>query len=358
MKPKTLILMVVAIVCGLGASYMTSRLLAERGSEEETAKVSVLVAKKHLDMGTHLKTPAELFEQKVFIRGQEPKTGLSSLDAVKGKFLRRSLRKGDFIAGEDLADEFSQLPIPPGMRAVGIRVNNDSSAAGWASLPGSRVDIVSTIRRTGDDDGAYSEILLQNVLVLAADGNRGRDGEASGAMPANVVTVALDPKDALKVDLASQMGSLRLILRNPADETNSDATRVTSASLIRGKGYKPKESAANGGFEPPPVGDGPSVPVVVAPKQKDEPPPLVEAPVVPTHTVVVTEGDNTRKVVFQLGKNGEVNKDDVQRAPEPRVRELPPAAVAPAPAPKDNETPAPPAPAPAQKNAKGAKGKL
>ncbi len=30
MKPKTMILMVVAVVCGLGASYMTSRLLADR----------------------------------------------------------------------------------------------------------------------------------------------------------------------------------------------------------------------------------------------------------------------------------------------------------------------------------------
>ena len=48
MKPKTMILMVVAIVCGLGASYMTSRLLAERGEAPaaEQKKVTVLVAKK------------------------------------------------------------------------------------------------------------------------------------------------------------------------------------------------------------------------------------------------------------------------------------------------------------------------
>ena len=32
MKPKTMILMGLAIVCGLGASYMTSRLLAERNA--------------------------------------------------------------------------------------------------------------------------------------------------------------------------------------------------------------------------------------------------------------------------------------------------------------------------------------
>ena len=44
MKPKTLILMVVAVSCGLGASYMTSRLLADR--EQDVEKVAVLIAKK------------------------------------------------------------------------------------------------------------------------------------------------------------------------------------------------------------------------------------------------------------------------------------------------------------------------
>ena len=67
MKPKTLILMVVAIVCGLGASYMTSRLLAERGDAPppEQPKVTVLVAKKTLDMGTFVKNPPEVFVEKL-----------------------------------------------------------------------------------------------------------------------------------------------------------------------------------------------------------------------------------------------------------------------------------------------------
>ena len=63
MKPKTMILMVVAIGCGLGASYMTSRLLAERGQHQEIRTVTVMVAKKNLEMGTSLKTAAELFDE-------------------------------------------------------------------------------------------------------------------------------------------------------------------------------------------------------------------------------------------------------------------------------------------------------
>ena len=44
MKPKTMVLILAAVACGLGASFMTSRLLSERQSDEE--KVDVLVAKK------------------------------------------------------------------------------------------------------------------------------------------------------------------------------------------------------------------------------------------------------------------------------------------------------------------------
>ena len=51
MKPKTIILMVVAIVCGLAASYMTSRLLADRSKPEVEEKITVLVASKSLPLG-------------------------------------------------------------------------------------------------------------------------------------------------------------------------------------------------------------------------------------------------------------------------------------------------------------------
>ena len=71
MKPKTLILLGVAIACGLGASYMTSRLLAERQSDDEP-KITVLVARKALNMGEPIKAPEELFQEKKFTRGDEP----------------------------------------------------------------------------------------------------------------------------------------------------------------------------------------------------------------------------------------------------------------------------------------------
>src|SRR2546430_3518288 len=82
MKPKTLILMVVAVTCGLGASYMTSRLLAER-QPEETEKVPILVLKKNLDMGTTIKKVDDFFEVKQFTKGEEPKNAITKPEELQ-----------------------------------------------------------------------------------------------------------------------------------------------------------------------------------------------------------------------------------------------------------------------------------
>src|SRR5438552_538083 len=150
MKPKTLILMVVAVVCGLGASYMTSRLLAERDDQKPQVvdkvveKVTLLVAKKQLDMSTYIKTPQEMFTEKQFVKEDAPKEALTPKDltGLAGKTLKRGLRRGDHVMAEDLGDGAPVLEVPPGHRAMGLRVTVEGIAGGWASLPGSRVDII------------------------------------------------------------------------------------------------------------------------------------------------------------------------------------------------------------------------
>src|SRR6266581_6093796 len=125
MKPKTLILMVVAVSCGLGASYMTSRLLADR--EQDVEKVAVLIAKKTLNMGEIIKVPEELFDEKMFPKGEEPKAAIVELEKLKGRQLKRSLRTGDFVTPDDLIDgkleQGLKYILPPGHQAVGIRVS-------------------------------------------------------------------------------------------------------------------------------------------------------------------------------------------------------------------------------------------
>jgi pilus assembly protein CpaB len=219
MKPKTMILMGLAITCGLGASYMTSRLLAERSPAEEE-KVKILVAKKNLNVGQRISDPEELFEYKEVSKDSEPPDAIKDFDAIKGKSLKQNRNKGEWVTAANLRGAGEQLKLPEGHFAQGLKVTLEGTASGFATLPGSRVNIIQTVTRGSN----YSQILLSDVLVLAADLKLDSTGEL--ASPAQVVTFALSGKDVLKVNLAKELGILSLALRNPDDHSHDDAQVV------------------------------------------------------------------------------------------------------------------------------------
>ena len=280
MKPKTMILMVVAVACGLGASYMTSRLLADRNHDVE--KVPILVARKKLNMGELIKAPEELFEEKLFPKGDEPKMAINDFQKLKGQQLKRPLRAGDFVTADDLRGDDGlglDTQLPDGHQAIGIRVKPDEIAGGFASLPNSKVNIISTVRRSSDRE-SYSKILLENVLVLAAD-DKMRVGEDGRAMPANVVTVALKPEDVLKLELAKTLGTISLALRKLGDVSRSEYTEVRAETL--GQQGTPIEIV-----QPPPL---PAPRVDIKPAAVVPP----NAPNSATHTMHIFNGTQHQK---------------------------------------------------------------
>jgi pilus assembly protein CpaB len=332
MKPKTMVLMVIAIVCGLGASYMTSRLLAERNNEkEEIPKVSVVVAKKGLNVGIAIKKPQDLFEMKDFTKGQEPKDAFTTFDQLKGKYLKRNLRKGDFVTPKDIDDNQIALELPKGMVAVGIRMTAENSASGFAASPGSRVNIIWTIRG-GNQVVSQSATLLENVLVVAAD-TQSQRSEEKGAILAQVVTVALTPADALAVKLAQQHGDLSLVLRNMDDESEFKTAKLTFPELMKKLG---KDENGNELKNPEP-----EAPKVEAPKVQPVPQPVAPpkpAKVLPKfekHVVLVREGKNAYTRVFWFDEQGQPIPEEVGREYEKEAQaaaetQAPPAPVPPA----------------------------
>jgi pilus assembly protein CpaB len=291
MKPKTMILMIVAVSCGLGASYMTSRLLAERG--DDTVKVPVLVAKKNLNMGDTIKIPEEMFIEKLFTSGEEPRSAIVDPAKLKNQVLKRSLRPGDFVTPDDLLDDKGggiAYWLPKGHQAVGIRVSQDTIAGGFASLPHSRVNIISTQRRGGDKD-TKAILLLENVLVLAADTQTQRD-DTGRAMPANVVTVALKPEDVLKLELAKQLGTISLTLRGFNDSAKSEVTSLSAQQLNTGTtGKEPTEDIDIG----PPMNVALPLPT---PAKLETPATLKKDG--PRHVMRIIEGDQQRQVPFAI----------------------------------------------------------
>jgi pilus assembly protein CpaB len=342
MKSKTMILMVVAVVCGLAASYMTSRLLAERNADKpvEEEKVKVLVARQNLPMGTFVKDPEKLFEEKDFVRGEEPKKAAKTFDEVRNKRLSKPVNAEQWVSVEDLLSKDQNgftVTIPKGMRAMAIKVNIDTIVAGFV-LPNSRVDVLNTVRQ-GDKD-SYTQTILQNMLVLSVDQARNRPDDKDTIL-GNTVTLAVTPEEAQKLSLAQQMGELRLVLR-PFDDT--DLVKIGAVHPDDVRRSRPGV-AGKGGIEEPQDGDAknpllrvPEVPPTGPAAEAAQPEPEIKKP--KRHTLVIIQGESTTKAIFSLGDEDGESQTQIQRSdPEPRPEK---------PSPKPGKTtPAPSKPTPA-----------
>jgi pilus assembly protein CpaB len=234
MKPKTLILLVVAVGCGLVASYMTSRLLAERNAPPpkiEDAE-TVLVAKTRVPSHQRLKEPEKYFEEREVPAGVAPKGALKSLDAIKDKMVSRPLGEGSYVTPEDVvtAANFGLAAnLPPGMRAVAIRVNAESVAGGFV-LPQSRVDVISTVKA---GEGSITRTILQDMLVLAVDMKSGRNQDDPNAMVAQTVTLAARPEEVERIRVAGGVGELSLSLRPIGDNSRLPLRGSKALDLTR-----------------------------------------------------------------------------------------------------------------------------
>jgi pilus assembly protein CpaB len=118
--------------------------------------------------------------------------------------------------------------VTEGMRAVAVRVNDVVGVGGFV-LPGDRVDLLYT--RNGDkDEGASTDILIQNVRVLAID--QVADQKKDEPLVVKVVTLEVNSLDAQKIALAQTTGGLSLTLRAAGSLDVAAAQRVVEEELV------------------------------------------------------------------------------------------------------------------------------
>ena len=145
------------------------------------------------------------------------------------------ITKGDFILTTKLAGDNAGagLPalIPPGMRAVAVRVNDVVSVSGFVT-PGSRVDVLLTGTPGGSGEEQTTTV-LQNIEVLAS-GPRLERTSTGEAQNTAVITLLVSPDDAQRLTLASTQGHIQLALRNPLDTKAQDVPASRTGGLYKG----------------------------------------------------------------------------------------------------------------------------
>lgn len=127
--------------------------------------------------------------------------------------------------------------LPPGMRAVTIKVNEVRGVGGFIQ-PKDRVDILMTEKSSvsGKAAARRTSVLLQDILVMAI----GQNVSTQDYKPtvANSVTVAVDLRDAQKLALAITVGQLSLALRNPLQTERSPPREISLHDLRSGEPRK------------------------------------------------------------------------------------------------------------------------
>jgi pilus assembly protein CpaB len=232
---RVFLVLVLALTAGGVLAYGTYNYMQSAATSAPAAAAAtrpVVVAAADLPIGAELAAedlkvlqwPADGVPQDVFTRVED----------VVGRGLVVPVIQNEVILPLKLADEGAGagLPpaIPPGLRAVSVRVNEVIGVAGYV-VPGTRVDVVATVSPTPQQTDVTSKVILTDVQVLAA-GTKIENSETNQPMQVTVVTLLVNPDEAERLTLASTEGKIQLALRNPLDRSKPETRGVRPAVLL------------------------------------------------------------------------------------------------------------------------------
>ena len=217
MKSKSLVLMALSLGFGLVAAVGISQVMGQKGQNKtpEVATLPVMVAIDHLDSKTKLTAENCTIEQ--WPATMVPPDAVASFDDVKDKLLSGRVAKKMPILKDMVVsrDKFVELPIPAGMKVVGIRMPPDDLIGGLLT-PGDRVDLIGVF---GAPNGAkVTRTFLTKVQVFSIDNNTQTelDRKLKGTGGA-IVGVLVSKIQAEQLILAQAVGQIKLALASSDD---------------------------------------------------------------------------------------------------------------------------------------------
>jgi pilus assembly protein CpaB len=236
MQRQSIIALGVAVVLGLVAVYLANTFLVATDTRKaNNATTRIAVAAVPLDYGTDLSADKIRFvdyptsavpvgsftgTETLFPEGQK-RVALMTISANEPILATK-------ISGAGKNASIASL-LPAGKRAAAVRINDVSGVAGFVQ-PNDAVDVLVT-RRVGEGNQQITDVLLQNVRVIAIDQNaKGEEGKAALAKTA---TLEVDQLGAQKLALAQEIGSLGLVLRRPGDNQDNPVVETVSLNDLR-----------------------------------------------------------------------------------------------------------------------------
>jgi pilus assembly protein CpaB len=231
--PKGVLYIVLAVVAGLVATVSIHKYVALKTRVVQKPTASVVVATVDIPPGTALsssqvKTVA--WPQELVPPGAPP-----TLAAINNRVVIVPVSKGEPILMSKLAPEGTLAGLGgllnEDMRAISVRVDDVSGNAGFIK-PGDHVDVLMSMAVPNAQDEHYSKTILQNIVVLSTGQIWEQQQQDQKPVIVKTVTLEVKPNQGEILDLASNQGKIRLVLRSRNNLEVAQTNGVVTSQLV------------------------------------------------------------------------------------------------------------------------------
>jgi len=223
MQSKTPLLMVTALVCGLGAAFGTWKLVSGAATnpvDEEKVKVLVPVS----DVAPYyLFQDGQRFSIMDWPRSklrEDLTETITSFDQIKGKTSRHyKLKPNEPIYKNDICDTIENdvaERLQNGEVAHAVSVDANHAGGGFVNI-GDHVDVLTTMQGTGGDSGMRTCFVLEDIEVLAID-NQAQKTQGSLAAPPTRFLLRLTRPQSVLMKFYVDTSRLDYVRRKPGDK--------------------------------------------------------------------------------------------------------------------------------------------
>jgi pilus assembly protein CpaB len=248
MRRSNLIILILALAMGSIAALMARSWIERHAAPQAAQAGTVVVAAAQLPFGTVLtedniseipwagaQLPEGAFAKKIDLLKDGRRVALAPIEKTELILRPKVTAPGQRASLSVLLDE--------GQRAITVRVDDVRGVAGFI-LPGDRVDVMLLRQETRQGETENSaDVLLEYVKVLAID-QLLNERPDQPTVVAKAVTLQVNPEQAQKLLLASNIGKLSLVLRQPGESRAVQAGRITDSDLGPGFSRPAKVTSA------------------------------------------------------------------------------------------------------------------
>jgi pilus assembly protein CpaB len=220
-------ILILALIMALVTTFFFAKYLRDLDKKYKMNdnRISVVVPKQ--DIKKNQKVTKDMLEIKDLPTDSVHPEAVKKIEEIEGSYALTDIKQGEILFLSRFTNQFKETElvtrkIRAGLRAVSIEVNFVESVSNLIE-PEDYVDVVFSERPNGANSAVSTQIMLENVRVLAVGKrlsakeapNTSQDPKENTGKDVEYIAVTLElkPADAARLINCDERGSIKLILR-------------------------------------------------------------------------------------------------------------------------------------------------